>query len=128
MDFIPWGTERHHKMLKGSIYHTFRKDILPNIPIHFFSKHFSEEFGGPTKDLQSIVGLFILQSLRDMTDLEAIEAYCLNDGFRYALDISRSEYLSERSYYYYRAKILAGVSNISGQKSRLLKIIQNISF
>ena len=106
MDFIPWGTERHHKMLKCSIYHTFRKDILPNIPIHFFSKHFSEEFGRPTKDLQSIVGLFILQSLRDMTDLEAIEAYCLNDGFRYALDISRSEYLSERSYYYYRAKIL----------------------
>ena len=84
MDFIPWGTERHHKMLKCSICHTFRKDILPNIPIHFFSKHFSEEFGRPTKDLQSIVGLFILQSLRDMTDLEAIEAYCLNDGFRYA--------------------------------------------
>lgn len=93
-------------MLKGSIYHTFRKDILPNIPIHFFAKHFSEEFGRPTKDLQSIVGLFILQALRDMTDLEAVEAYCLNDGFRYALDISRSEYLSERSYYYYRAKIL----------------------
>lgn len=106
MDFIPWWTERHHKMLKGSIYHTFRRDILPNIPIHFFTKHFSEDFGRPTKDLQSIVGLFILQSLRDMTDLEAIEAYCLNDGFRYALDISRSEYLSERSYYYYRAKIL----------------------
>jgi len=106
MDFIPWGTKSHHKMLKGSIYHTFRKDILPNIPIHFFAKHFSEEFGRPTKDLQSIVGLFILQALRDMTDLEAIEAYCLNDGFRYALDISRSEYLSERTYYYYRAKIL----------------------
>ncbi|MDP3429283.1 MAG: hypothetical protein Q8R89_03020, partial [Desulfomicrobium sp.] len=53
MDLIPWGTERHHKMLKGSIYHTFRKDILPNIPIQFFSKHFSEEFGRPTKDLQS---------------------------------------------------------------------------
>ncbi len=106
MDFIPWGTERHHKILKSSIYHTFRKDILPNIPIHFFAKHFSEEFGRPTKDLQSLVGLFILQALRDMTDLEAIEAYSFNDTFRYALDISRSEYLSERSYYYYRAKIL----------------------
>jgi hypothetical protein len=79
MDFIPWGTERHHKILKSSIYHTFRKDILPNIPIHFFAKHFSEEFGRPTKDLQSLVGLFILQALRDMTDLEAIEAYSFND-------------------------------------------------
>jgi len=47
-----------------------------------------------------------------MTDLEAIEAYCLNDGFRYALDISRSEYLSERSYYYYQAKILGEGSNV----------------
>jgi len=99
-------------MLKGSIYHTFRKDILPSIPIHFFAKHFSEEFGRPTKDLQSIVGLFILQALRDMTDLEAIEAYCLNDGFRYALDISRNEYLAERSYYYYRARILGEGSSV----------------
>jgi len=106
MDFIPWGTDNHHNMLKSSVYHTFRKEILPSIPIHFFAKHFSEEFGRPTKDLQSIVGLFILQAIRDMTDLEAVEAYCLNDGFRYALDISRSEYLSERSYYYYRAKIM----------------------
>ena len=106
MGFILWGTERCHKMLKGSIYHIFRKDILSNIPFNFFCKHFFEEFDRPTKDLQLIVGLFILQALRDMTDLEAIEAYCLNDGFRYALDISRSEYLSERSYYYYRAKIL----------------------
>jgi hypothetical protein len=106
MDFIPWGTEKHHNMLKSSIYYTFRKEILPNIPIHFFTKHFSEEFGRPTKDLQSIIGLFILQALRDMTDLEAIEAYCFNDTFRYALDISRSEYLSERAYYYYRAKIM----------------------
>jgi hypothetical protein len=96
--FIP-GALRDSQMHKGSIYHTFRKDILPNIPINFFSKNFSEEFGRPTKDLQSIVGLFILQALRDMTDLEAIEAYSFNDTFRYALDISRSEYLSERSYY-----------------------------
>lgn len=106
MDFIPWGTEKHHKMLKSSIYYTFRKEILPNIPTHFFTKHFSEEFGRPTKDLQSIIGLFILQAIRDMTDLEAVEAYCLSDGFRYALDISRSEYLSERAYYYYRAKVM----------------------
>jgi IS5 family transposase len=106
IEFISWGTEKHHKMLRCSIYHTFRKEILPNIPIHFFRKHFSAEFGRPTKDLQSIVGLFVLQALRDMTDFEAIEAYCFNDTFRYALDISRSEYLSERSYYYYRAKVM----------------------
>ena len=44
-----------------------------------------------------------------MTDLEAVEAYCFNDAFRYALDTTRSEYLSERAYYYYRAKIMGHV-------------------
>lgn len=106
IEFVPWVTERQHNMLKNSIYRTFRYEILPNIPVHFFSKHFSSDTGRPTKDLQSIIGLFILQALRDMTDLEAIEAYCFNDTFRYALDTTRSEYLSERAYYYYRAKIM----------------------
>jgi hypothetical protein len=47
-----------------------------------------------------------------MADLEAIDAYCLNDGFGYTLDISRSACLSERSCYYYRAKILREGSNV----------------
>lgn len=105
-EFIPWGTEKQQNMLRSSIYHTFRKEILPNIPIKLFYKNFSADCGRPTKDLQSITGLFILQALRDLTDRETIEAYTFNDAFRYALDISRSEYLSERTYYYYRAKIM----------------------
>jgi hypothetical protein len=56
--FIPQGTERYHKMLKGSVYRAFRKDILPDIPVDFSAKHFYEEFGRPTKDLQSIVAFF----------------------------------------------------------------------
>ena len=53
-----------------------------------------------------MMGLFIIQALKNMTDEEAIEAFCFNDTFRYALDIPRDEYLSERAYYYYRAKLL----------------------
>jgi hypothetical protein len=44
--------------------------------------------------------------LKNLTDEEAIEAFCFNDAFRYALDIPRNEYISERAYYYYRAKLL----------------------
>lgn len=75
IDFTPWGTDRYYKILKGSTYYTFIKYILPNIPSQFFSKHFFEEFCRLTKYLQSVVWLFILQALRDMNDLEAIEAY-----------------------------------------------------
>lgn len=35
---------------------------FPNIRIHLFAKHFLEGFGRPTKDLQSIVRLFVYTS------------------------------------------------------------------
>jgi hypothetical protein len=89
-----------------SIYHTFRKEILPYLNINILSKHFSNDTGRKTKGLQSVMGLFIIQALMIMTDKEAIEAFCFNDAFRYALDIPRDEYISERAYYYYRAKLL----------------------
>ena len=111
-DYIPWGTKNHHKKLKSTVYHTFRKEILPYLRIESLSKHFSKNNGRPTKDLQSMLGLFIIQALKNMTDEEAIEAFCFNDAFKYALDIPRDEYLSERAYYYYRAKLLGGEDEI----------------
>jgi hypothetical protein len=53
-----------------------------------------------------MLGLFIMQALMDLTDAETIEAYCFHDTVRYALDLSRDAYLSERTYYSYRAKLL----------------------
>lgn len=43
-----------------------------------------------------------------------MEAFCFNDAFRYTLDIPRDEYLSERAYYYYRAKLLGEEKKIFG--------------
>jgi hypothetical protein len=82
------------------------KKILSYFNISILSKHFSNDTGRATKDLQSVMGLFIIQVLKNMTDEEAIEALCFNDAFRHALDIHRDEYISERAYYYYRAKLL----------------------
>ena len=106
VDYVPFGSDKQKSKLVNSLYHTFRTNILPGISIGVFHKHFCADNGRPTKDLQSIIGLFLLQALKNMTDEEAIEAYCFNDAFRYALDTSRDEYLSERAYYYYRAKLL----------------------
>ncbi len=106
LDCVPFGSEKQQNKLVNSVYHTFRTELLPDISTRVFHKYFCSNNGRPTKDLQSIIGLFLLQALKDMTDEEAIEAYCFNDAFRYALDISREEYISERAYYYYRAKLL----------------------
>jgi len=106
LDCVPFGSEKQQAKLVNSVYHTFRTEIISDISTKVFHKHFCIDNGRPTKDLQSVIGLFLLQALKDMTDEEAIEAYCFNDAFRYALDISREEYISERAYYYYRAKLL----------------------
>ena len=98
INYVPFGSDNQKRKLLNSIYHTFRTQILFNISISVFRKHFCADNGRPTKDLQSIIGLFLLQALKDLTDEETIEAYCYNDAFRYALDISRDEYLSERAY------------------------------
>ncbi len=59
-----------------------------------------------------MVGLFIIQALLDLTDSEAVESFCFHDAFRYALDIPRDSYLSERAYYYYRHKLLGEGSQV----------------
>ena len=106
LDTVPWLTDKHSRKLIDSIYHTFREVILQHLPVKLFYKFFSRETGRPTKDIQSMLGLFILQALLDLTDAQAIDSFCFHDAFRYALDIPRNEYLAERTYYYYRAILL----------------------
>lgn len=103
---IPWISKKHSSRLYGSFYHTFREEILPYLPVDIFKKFFSVDTGRPTKDIQSMLGLFIIQALFDLTDAEAIENYCFNGTYQYALDLPRDEYLAERTYYLYRQKLL----------------------
>ena len=53
-----------------------------------------------------MIGLFIIQVIFNLSDLEAIEAYCFNYAVRYALDLDQNDYLCERTYYYYRSYLL----------------------
>jgi len=106
IDDTSWLPSNHADFIKKTVYFTFRQEILPYLPVTMFKKHFSIDHGRPTKDLQSMLGLFIIQALMDLTDAETIEAYCFHDTVRYALDLPRDAYLSERAYYSYRAKLL----------------------
>jgi len=88
---------KHFEYLKITVYHTFRESILPYLPDSVFAKCFDSSIGRPTKDIKSILGLFLLQAMLDLTDIETVEAFTFSDTFRYALDIPRDEYLSERT-------------------------------
>jgi len=68
LDCAPFGPEKQHNKLVNSVYHTFRTELLPDISTRAFHKYFCSNNGRPTKDLQSIIGLFLLQALKDMTD------------------------------------------------------------
>lgn len=112
IDYVPGLCDRKVKILRSTVYHFFREEILPSLPVNVFTTFFSEDFGRPTKDIQSMLGLFILQALFDLTDDEVIEAYAFHETFRYALDLSRDDCLAERTYYYYRAKLLGDGSEV----------------
>ena len=111
---VPWLHKRHSRLLSCTIYHTFREEILPYLPTDIFTKFFSPDMGRPTKDIQSMLGLFIIQALFDLTDAEAIENYSFSDAYRYALDLPRDEYLAERTYYLYRSKLLGEGHEVFG--------------
>ena len=99
--------DRKYEFLKNSVYHIFRTVILPILPVKIFKKHFNTSIGRKTKDIQSIIGLFIFQAMFDYTDQQSVEAYTFDQKFHYALDLKEDDaYLSIRSFYYYKSIIL----------------------
>ncbi len=119
--------EKKHKYLEKTIYHIFRTKFLPYLPVKLYKNHFNSEFGRKTKDIQSILGLFILQALFEMTDKEAQEAFMFDQKTQYALDIKESDsYLSPRAFYYYKAILLGTEQQIFERV--LEKIFDEIEF
>lgn len=105
--------DKKFKIIKDSIYHLFRVNILPILPVKIFLQYFNEKFGRKSKDLQSMIGLFIFQALFDMTDKQVVEAYNFDRRIQYALDLNdKKDYLAIRTFYYYKDKILNKGMNV----------------
>jgi len=86
----PWdhlGSKRR-KMLEKSWAGLFQKKILPTLPVESLRKHYHDSNGRPTKELYSMIGLMILQQMHDLTDDQAVEQFCFNIKWHYALNIT----------------------------------------
>ena len=101
--FDPWdhlGPKRR-KLLDDSWAGVFQQEILPVLPVDKLRKHYHDVFGRPTKELYSMMGLMILQQMFDQTDREAVEQFCFNIQWHYALNITSPQdsasYVSEKS-------------------------------
>ncbi len=124
---VTYFNDRKYDYLQKTIYHTFRTVFLPFLPVKIYDKHFDKTMGRKTKDVQSMLGLFILQALFDLKDSDAVESYTFDQKFHYALDINEQEaYLSARAFYYYKTILLGTEDHIFEQV--LTKIFEEIQF
>jgi hypothetical protein len=101
--FDPWGHlgPKRRKMMDKSWSGLFRREILTELPVDALRYYYDDCNGRPTKELFSMVGLMILQQMHDLTDEQAVEQFCFNVQWHYALDITDdsdvSSYVSIRS-------------------------------
>jgi len=91
--FDPWGHlgPKRRKLLDSSWSGLFQQEILPILPVDTLRSHYHEWNGRPTKELHSMIGMMLLQQMHDLTDEQAIEQFCFNIQWHYALNITSPE-------------------------------------
>lgn len=109
--FDPWAHlgPKRRKELEESWAGLFRQEILPELPVGALRKHYHDWNGRPTKELYSMIGLMILQQMQDLTDEQAVEQFCFNIQWHYALNITNpgdnASYVSLKSLWTMRDKL-----------------------
>ena len=79
------------------------------LPVETLRKHYHDWNGRPTKELYAMIGMMILQQMHDLTDNQAVEQFCFNIQWHYALNITSPEeaasYVSHKSLWTMRDKL-----------------------
>ena len=91
--FDPWNHlgPKRRQLLNRSWSGLFQQEILPDLPVDTLRSHYHDWHGRPTKELHSMIGMMILQQMHDLTDEQAIEQFCFNIQWHYALNITSPE-------------------------------------
>ena len=101
--FDPWGHlgPKRRKLLDNSWAGLFQQKILPKLPVETLRSHYHNWNGRPSKELYSMMGLMVLQQMHDLTDDQAVEQFCFNIQWHYALNITNGSdavsYISHKS-------------------------------
>jgi hypothetical protein len=88
--FDPWAHlgPKRRQLLDSSWAGLFQCHILPELPVESLRRHYHDCHGRPTKELYAMMGLMVLQQMHDCTDQEAVEQFCFNIQWHYALNIT----------------------------------------
>ena len=101
--FDPWRflSPKRRKLLNQSWAGLFREQLLCELPVNEFASNFKEDFGRPTKELHTALGVLLIQQTQDMTDEEAVEQLSFNIQWHYALNITEesdaAKYISAKT-------------------------------
>ena len=88
--FDPWAylSPKRRELLENSWAGLFRKHLLCELPIAELAPYFTENFGRPTKELHTALGVMVLQQSLDLADAETVEQLAFNTQWHYALNIT----------------------------------------
>lgn len=99
-------TDSARRHLEENWQGVFRRSLLSLMPAADLGKHFSPDFGRPSKELYSMAALVFIMEFKNWTIDAAAEAYIFDAGLQFALNLSnRGNYLCPRSLDHYRQLI-----------------------
>src|SRR4030065_262766 len=107
----PWGDlgPKRRQLLENSGAGLFRREILSELPVEQLALHFRADFGRPTKELHTVLGVLVLQQMHDLTDLETVNQLAFNAQWHYALDIpsesDAAKYMCPKTLWSMRKKV-----------------------
>jgi len=104
-DFSP----KRRKRLESSWAYFFRHHVLPELPVEKVYRYFSD-FGRPSKELYTSLGVLVLQQTFDISDCETLSQLSFNTQWHYALNIQdandEATYMCEKTLYNIRNTLI----------------------
>jgi len=80
-------TDKTRKRLLNGWEGVFRNVILELMPVDVIGSSFDATMGRPTKELYSMAGLLLIKEFKNLTNEEAVDAYCFDMSIHYALNL-----------------------------------------
>jgi hypothetical protein len=110
--FDPWHflSPKRRRMLDESWPGLFREHLLCELPVDQLRPFLREDFGAPSKELYTLLGVLLLQQMMDLTDTKALEQLSFNIQWHYALNITEesdsAKYISEKTLWHWRQLLI----------------------
>lgn len=103
------GSKMTLALLETSWAHVFRNKVYPHLPVDIIADKYSDNTDRPTINLATLLGMVIIQQMRDLSDSEIFHQVKSNALTRHALKIenvsAKELNISPETYFTFRQKL-----------------------